>query len=440
MKKLLAMILIILSCLFTTGCTITPIEKQYDRSDLQYLLLNKSTAKQKYINTEEYNNFIRAVGEFSTDLSEKVYLRYNEKYDRLAISPISIYMALAMMTGVALEEVQDELVNLLGIPYDMIVEYTKYLYSSLNREQKADMGGITHSIQLSNSVWLNDNVEHKDDGIELLRNAFYTDSYAVPFTIDNESANKAVKDYICRNTKGLINKDYNFDQYTLFLLINTLYLKDAWDIFGDPLPYTQNTYDFKNQNGTTKSMKLLKGDYFRGAVQQGDGFEYFYTSTSHRVKLYFIKPTFKSLDEIYNKDNLDTILSDDDYNYINEDLKEEYYTRCLFPEFDASFDENLSSLFSEDYGVSKMFRETIANFDKVTDEICYIKQMTHQTKLIVDKKGIEGAAVTISAAGGTGLPSETYKKIYYDFIINQSFGFMMTIDNVVLFSGVVNNI
>ena len=186
------MILIILSCLFTTGCTITPIEKQYDRSDLQYLLLNKSTAKQKYINTEEYNNFIRAVGEFSTDLSEKVYLRYNEKYDRLAISPISIYMALAMMTGVALEEVQDELVNLLGIPYDMIVEYTKYLYSSLNREQKADMGGITHSIQLSNSVWLNDNVEHKDDGIELLRNAFYTDSYAVPFTIDNESANKAV--------------------------------------------------------------------------------------------------------------------------------------------------------------------------------------------------------------------------------------------------------
>ena len=52
-------------------------------------------------------------------------------------------------------------------------------------------------------------VTYQDDS-ELLKESLYADSYAAPFTTNNDAANKAVQDYICRNTKGLINNEYNY--------------------------------------------------------------------------------------------------------------------------------------------------------------------------------------------------------------------------------------
>ena len=47
-------------------------------------------------------------------------------------------------------------------------------------------------------------------------------------------------------------------------------------------------------------INLLEGYYENGRVQEGNGFEYFYTKTMSNFKIYFIKPTTKNIDEIYN--------------------------------------------------------------------------------------------------------------------------------------------
>ena len=408
-------------------------------TDLKYLLFSKSEEKQKNLSSQEYYNFVSNVSNFSTNLTEKMYLEYSAGYDRMVVSPISIYMALAMATSVAETEAQTELANLLGISYEDILEYTKYLYSKLNKELYDDEDKLTHMISLNNSIWLNEVLNYKQEGLDILKNSLYTDSYAAPFTTNNKAANKAVQDYVCRNTKGLINNEYNFSEYTLFLLINTLYLKDAWSTIGEDLKFTTNTYDFKNKNNTTKTLNLLMGEYINGRVQSGDGFEYFYTNTAHNLKFYFIKPTTKSLEEVYNSNNLNMILNDTNYDVFNSERNELYLTRCLFPEFDASFDEDIVPLLKDKYGISKIFRDNVANYDKITDENCVTGSVIHQTKLIVDKTGVEGAAVTIIAnkAESAG-PSYTYK--YYDFILDQSFGFVIAKDNTLLFSGVVNNL
>lgn len=441
MKKSFIFALIIFASLIMVSCK--PSQDDYNKkdSDLNYLLLGKSEEKHSFKNTDEYKNYVNLVGNFSTDLSEKLYVKYNNKYDKMAVSPISIYMALAMATSVAESSAQEELANMLGIPYEDIIEYTKYLYNRLNRERFDEFGKLSHSSQLSNSIWLNDKYEYNNEGLEILKDALYADSYAAPFTTNNDAANKAVQDYICRNTKGLINNEYNFSSDTLFLLINTLYLKDAWSKFGEDLKFTANTYDFKNSNNSTKTINLLMGEYINGRVQSGDGFDYFYTNTAHNLMFYFIKPTTKSLGEIYNSNNLNMILNDTCFDGINTELKELYYTRCLFPEFEASFNEDIVPLFKEKYGVTKIFRSDVANFDKVSNEKCFVNQIIHQTKLAVDKTGVEGAAVTIidvncESAG----PGETYTNLYYDFILDESFGFLVVRDNAILFSGVVNNL
>lgn len=445
MKKFLFVLLLMFTAVLMIGCNDKKNEDNKDKepvyanSDLKYLLCAKNEELQSYINTSEYQNFISLVSNFSTDLTEKAYLKYNSSYDRMAISPISIYMALAMATATAKTDAQEELSKMFNIPYETLVAYSKYLYSSLNKEKYDHKGKLSCRIELNNSIWLNENLSYKQEGLDLLKDAFYVDSYAAPFTTNNKAANKAVQDYVYRNTHGLINNEYGFDEETLFLLINTLYLKDAWNLVGNDLPFTENYYDFKNINNTTNSTKLLKGHYSYGRTQQGDGFEYFYSSTANGMKLYFIKPTTKNLEDIYTNDNLNMILTDNDYNYRDEELKEEYYTRCFFPEFNASFNEDLSSLFKEEYGITKIFRSDVANYDKVTDEKCFTSAIVHQTKLIVDKTGIEGAAVTIVANDSTSIP-EPYTKIFSDFVLDKSFGFLLTYNDVVLFSGVVNNL
>lgn len=408
-------------------------------TDLKYLLLGKSEDKQKYISSTDYHNFVSNVSNFSTNLTEKMYLEYSADYDRMVVSPISIYMALAMATSVAETEAQAELANLLGISYEDILEYTKYLYSRLNKELYDDDEKLTHMISLNNSIWLNDVLNYKQEGLDILKNSLYTDSYAAPFTTNNKAANKAVQDYVCRNTKGLINNEYTFSVDTLFLLINTLYLKDAWSTIGEDLKFTSKTYDFKNLDNTIKTLNLLMGEYVNGRVQSGDGFEYFYTNTAHNLKFYFIKPTTKSLEEVYNSNNLNMILNDTNYDGFNSEHNELYLTRCLFPEFDASFNEDIVPLLKEEYGISKIFRSDVANYDKITDEKCFTSKVIHQTKLIVDKTGVEGAAVTIIANDTeSAAPSLSYK--FYDFILDQSFGFVIAKDNTILFSGVVNNL
>ena len=134
------------------------------------------------------------------------------------------------------------------------------------------------------------------------------------------------------------------------------------------------------------------------------------------------------------------VLNDVDFDFRDEELKEEYYTRCLFPEFEASFNEDVTEVLKEEYGISKIFRKNVSNFDKLTNEICFTDSIVHQSKLIVNKKGIEGAAVTLILNAGAAAPDETYTKVFSDFVIDSSFGFMITYDSSILFSGVVNTL
>ena len=54
---------------------------------------------------------------------------------------------------------------------------------------------------------------------------------------------------------------------------------------------------------------------------------------------------------------------------------------------------------------------------------------------------MEGAAITIIEGNGAGAaPEDRYKDVFYDFLVDKSFGFIITYYDVVLFCGVVNNL
>ena len=80
-----------------------------------------------------------------------------------------------------------------------------------------------------------------------------------------------------------------------------------------------------------------------------------------------------------------------------------------------------------------------SNFSNISDESLVCSHTAHYARLEVTKKGIEGAAATIiDVAPGSSAP---VKEIYEDFIVDASFGFVIS-DNMGanLFSGIIRTI
>ena len=65
-------------------------------------------------------------------------------------------------------------------------------------------------------------------------------------------------------------------------------------------------------------------------------------------------------------------------------------------------------------------------------------EIKHITKLEVNKDGIEGAAATIIPVPGKSGSEKEYKKILNEFVVDKQFGFVLTFNNSILFSGIVS--
>jgi serine protease inhibitor len=124
-----------------------------------------------------------------------------------------------------------------------------------------------------------------------------------------------------------------------------------------------------------------------------------------------------------------------------------YNTRCLFPSFKASYDEKINDVLKSEFNINTLFDKAkcdLTNFAEVPAkyENMYCEKIQHVTDLTVDEKGIEGAAVTlVQLDGATSAGPNEYEYVYNDFVVNKSFGFIITNSrNVTLFSGVVKSI
>ena len=87
-----------------------------------------------------------------------------------------------------------------------------------------------------------------------------------------------------------------------------------------------------------------------------------------------------------------------------------------------------------------MFNPYLSNFSGISDMQNFCSGVCHVAKLKVNRKGIEGAAVTITPAPSSPAP-DGITDVYTDFIVNGAFGYIITNPyDTVVFAGVVNGI
>ena len=438
MKKILALVLVLSTCFLFASCTADSGKKQLALA-ANPIEVNHSDSQQ-----DGYEEFLDKLDAFAAKLTYEIYSD-SDKQSNVCISPVSVYMALALATECADGETRDEILNAVGVTYDEVKNFTKFLYSFCNQEfyYRSGVTGEKEVLafeELVNSIWVDKRATLNEDGINNLANNYNCDLFSVSFK--NGEGAKAINEYIEEKTHGIIDGNVALDPSTLIVLINTFYLKEVWNDMGGDLKFTEEAYDFKNADGSITNTKLLYGYYANGKIYEGEGYTSFYTRTNNDFDIKFIVPTDgHTLDEVFTTENIYTINNLGDYDYVDEENELAHVTRVIFPKYKASFDDDIAEILENDFGINDLFYLGECDFSNVTNEQLACDGVIHKCSIEVTEKGIEGAAVTVMATYGSEHVFNKYEKVYHDYIVDRAFGFVLTDSyGAVLFSGVVNSV
>lgn len=382
----------------------------------------------------EVDIFLEKLEDFSHKISVEIYDGTDENY---LVSPVSIYMALAMVIECTNGETREEVLNAVGVTYDEVINFTKYIYGLANRKYYDKNNKLSAFEELANSIWIEESIDLKKACLDILSEYYHVDSLHVPFKNNPVYANDLLKKYVHDKTYGLINLELEIPPSTLFLLVNTYYIKDNWLYNGSELNFTDRIYDFKNVDGSITSTKLLMGEYTPGQIYESDKFYHFTQKSYKGYKMKIILPKDDyTVDDIYNYEILKEVNNVTDYKPVDDKYSMNHFTRVLFPEFEVSAKKIINSDLKK-IGIHKIFDEMNADFSNITDINSYVGMIYHETKLKVDSRGFEGAAVTIVQQTTSSGPM-FYENVYHELVLDRPFAFILTNQkDVVLFSGIV---
>ena len=392
---------------------------------------------------ENFSLFKDKAEQFSAKFAAEIYARSN-KDENLSVAPMSVFMALSLLSECASGQTKSEILNALGVSQNAIETHLPTLYRGLNVEHNG-AGYIreqtTGLLKTSNSIWIDKSVSYNNACVEKLAKKYYCYPYQADFVKKNALANYAVRSFVKEQTKGLIDEDFHISDETLFTFINTMYLKALWNDRGRDIPLTSESYDFTERSGEIERTKLMIRGYIPGRVYEGEKYTTFYTTTYNNFKLKFILPKDGySVDEVFTSETIYEVNTIKGYNSVDHEKKEEYYTRCFFPQFEAECDEDITPVLQERFGLNSLFEWGRCEMNELSETPLVCGKVRHITELEVDRKGIEGAAVTLMPMAGAPGPGE-YTKVYFDFIVNRAFGFVIRDSyGTTLFSGVVNEL
>ena len=390
--------------------------------------------------TTSYLAFKEKMRDFSSRLSAS-YINYDNKNNTIC-SPLSIELCLGLAFYATANETREEIENAFGIDYETFNYYYKAYFDEILMENKDFEGNIRSRISLTNSLWISNDYDVVTKGLDDLKNDYYCYSYETDFQNHNQESNDAIEDFINEQTHGLIDPELEFNVNTYLVLLNTLYLKDIWNEAGEPIDNAPSSYRFLNSNGEYSTKALLNGYYKDVKSYKGNNYTSCYTSTYDNIKILFMKPDDGyHVKDIFTASNIKEATTMYLYRGIDEEKKERYQTKVIFPEFNAESDLSITEMLYKDFGIHQIFDESCDFSNLSTDNDLYCSDCHHIAKLEVNKKGIEGAAVTYMAMEGKAGAPDEYKEIKETFVVDKEFGYVvLNGSSNIIFSGIITNI
>ena len=210
MKKVRMMLCGVLAALMLAGCGGSGIGK-YAVAEAGTPAWTRKTEDR--VDTE-------ALRQFGDETAAVVFTgERNEVY-----SPVSLYVALGMLTELADGETKQQVMDLLGVSdSETIRQWTKALWQQLYHDEQDS------ALWLGNAAFLNENMAFHKEPLDVLAEDYYASSYQVP--MGSKAADKAIAAWLNRQTNDLLADDtkaIETKESDLLRLYNTIYYKAAW--------------------------------------------------------------------------------------------------------------------------------------------------------------------------------------------------------------------
>jgi serine protease inhibitor len=344
-------------------------------------------------------------------------LQKNDK--NIAISPVSLQLALLMTRAGAIGQTAEEMSDALGMEElsDVdIIGACKQLMSRAN----------TDGMVCANSIWLNKDITFDQDFLDICTKDFMADASVVDFS--KSKTTKIINEWASEKTHGKI-KNLNeepLSKDTVMVLMNALYYLGAWV---SPFKHDDTWDDTFHTPSGDKNVPMMHDD--KNVKYYNDKFQMISLPFKDSdFSMAFILPKegndINELLTTMENINFSDIYSSMEKNLIDINLpKFEYH-------FGESFIDTLKVLgMNEAFGVG-------AQFDNITggESEIFLSKVIQKCYIRVDELGAEAAAVTESCPEATCMPMEPPQ-----FHANHPFTFAICseADSTILFMGIVNN-
>jgi len=353
------------------------------------------------------------------------------------ISPISIYLALALLHRGAGGITRRELNTVLGVNEQSASELMDsarsllLTYLSLRQKLKTD-------IALANAIFSDDSFIIEDDYRADLQEKFLSDIRTVDFDEAYESAS-AINSWVSNKTRGLIEDlvpPTSVDADTRLMLLNAVYFKANWMRKFEARNTRKRSFYLNNERTleVEADMMGIEGVFRVGEdkIINADMISLQYENPDFTMLVFLPQPTH-SLDSLISS----LMTTNTSLSLLHSSLQPRH-TVVSLPKFSLSHSANLVPVLSSSLGVSSLFSPTTANLSSLSlsEAELYVTDILHQATVEVSEEGSEAAAATaVSIATRGGFSDQD------TFIVDRPFLFIILdlVNNIPLFMGKVVN-
>ena len=353
---------------------------------------------------------------WQSDFALRLFTREAKPGTNVLISPLSVYMALALAADGAGGQTLAEMEALLGGDIAQIKAAVAAYLGSLTEDD---------ALSVANSVWLHDGDQTvKQDYLQSAVDHFDASIFKAPF---DDTTVSDINAWISEKTDGTVRKMLDgISPDTLLYLINALLFDAEWtEAYGER---QQHDGVFRAANGESRTVTMMhssESTYLR------DG------GTTGFLKYYKGHYAFAALlpPEGVSPEQYIATLSSEKLTAILEGAVTDAIVNATLPKFSVDYGTELSEVL-RDGGIPTAFTPA-ADFSGIADGLL-ISRVLHKAHITVDAHGTKAGAATVVDLRATGMPTGGI----YTVTLDRPFVYLIvdTSSHTPLFIGTLNDI
>lgn len=344
-------------------------------------------------------------------------------HQNVFLSPLSIYLALAMAENGAAADTRTAMRHTLEVPPQLTEDEIGKSVQALSKDLRSQTG---MEISIANALWSDPSLPLSPAFVERCRNFFDATATSLDFS-NSVPAAEEINAWVKKNTGGKIDSIVTpgIVAASKAILTNAIYFKAAWE-HKFPKSGTSDA-PFHLTDGKQKTVPMMRNASLEYAYRSGDGFEGAELSyRGSQVAMFAILPARgTSPEQALGKVSIDSLIHSNNSSEL--DLRLPRFTL----DYSASLKDPLTSM-----GMGIAFRHPGADFIPLGSPLFFIGDVLHKTRLEVDEEGTVAAAATATVMVGAAMRRPQEKKV---LVFDRPFGVLLcdTTTGTILFAGVI---